>query len=78
MGRFLAPEEILPRHLATLLDGYSLEEPTPPVPLLQNRQGSRSPTIDVPGNSNKHVGIKRAGAVIAGCSEVEPRRPWAQ
>jgi hypothetical protein len=39
------------RLLATRLDGYSLEEPTPPVPLLQHRQGSRSPTIFILGNS---------------------------
>src|SRR5918998_6198340 len=41
-GRFLAREEISTSHLATRLDRYPLEEPTPPASLLQ--QGSRLPT----------------------------------
>jgi hypothetical protein len=31
-GRFLARGEISTSHLATRLDGYSLEEPMPPAP----------------------------------------------
>jgi crotonobetainyl-CoA:carnitine CoA-transferase CaiB-like acyl-CoA transferase len=44
-GGFLARGEISTSHLATRLDGYSLEEPTPPAPLLLHRQGSMLPTI---------------------------------
>jgi hypothetical protein len=48
-GRFLAREEILTRHLAVRLDGYSLLEPTPRASLLQHRQGSRVPTTPLLG-----------------------------
>ncbi len=48
-GRFLAREEISTSHLGTRLDGYSLEEPTPPAPLQKHRQGSRLPTTPLLG-----------------------------